>query len=167
MIYMILTNSTSLDNEKRRSIYVGLTRAKHELYVHYTGHGLDFLAGSNGLVGQIKEDNKQYPEPDFIDLQLTHRDVVLGFFEDKKDMILKLQSGDELFYEGKYLQAKVGFARKTVAILSKQAQDNLNNLMAKGYNVTSAKVRFIVAWKNQQNEGKESYIVLSEIYLKK
>ena len=166
-VYMILTNSTSLDNEKRRSIYVGLTRAKHELYVHYTGHGLDFLAGSNGLVGQIKEDNKQYPEPDFIDLQLTHRDVVLGFFEDKKDMILKLQSGDELFYEGKYLQAKVGFARKTVAILSKQAQDNLNNLMAKGYNVTSAKVRFIVAWKNQQNEGKESYIVLSEIYLKK
>ena len=166
-VYMLLSNSTSLDNEKRRSIYVGLTRAKHELYVHYNGHSLDFLAGGNSMVGQIKDDFKQYPEPNFIDLQLTHRDVVLGFFEDKADMILRLQSGDELFYEGKYLQAKVGFDRKTVAILSKQAQDNLSNLMAKGYSVTSAKVRFIVAWKNPQKEGKESYIVLPEIMLNK
>ena len=82
-------------------------------------------------------------------------------------IILKLQSGDDLFYEGKYLQAKIGFARQTVAILSKHAQDNLRMLIEKGYNVTSAKVRFIVAWKNQKNEGKESYIVLPEIYLSK
>lgn len=166
-VYILISNTTSLDNEKRRSIYVGLTRARHELYVHYNGHSLDFLAERNSIIGQIKDDAKQYPEPDFVNLQLTLRDVVLGFFEDKSDLILKLQSGDELFYEGKYLQAKVGYYRKTVAIFSKSAQDNINKLISKGYCVTSGKVRFIVAWKNPQDEGKECYVVLPEIYLKK
>ena len=46
------------DNEKRRVLYVGMTRAKSELYLHYNNHDFDSFSDD------ITNDPEMYPEPE-------------------------------------------------------------------------------------------------------
>lgn len=149
-------------NEKRRALYVGITRAKSELYLHYNNHVFD------RFFDDITDDPVIYPEPNQLTLQLTHRDVVLSYFMDKKGMIFALHSGTLLTLQGKFLIAQICGKSYSVAMLSKAAQGTLNGLLAKGYRVRSAQVRFIVAWRNQDEADKNEYaIILPDIFLEK
>ena len=66
-----------------RDRYVGMTRAKNALYIHCDTD----LFSPYSLPGiEHTEDARQYEEPKSLTLQLTHRDVVLDFFKDKKEI---------------------------------------------------------------------------------
>ena len=161
-MYLLLNHADISDNERRRAFYVGITRAKRELYLHYNGHAFDRFAE------QVTDDPVLYPEPNQIMLQLTHRDVVLSCFTDKKKAILNLRSGDTLTLKGKCLYAQIGGKTIPAAILSKAAQDTLNQLYAKGYHVQSAQIRFVVAWRNQDETDDNEYaVILPDICLEK
>ncbi|MBQ6040343.1 MAG: RecQ family ATP-dependent DNA helicase [Oscillospiraceae bacterium] len=161
-VYLLLNHVDISDNERNRALYVGMTRAKTELYLHYNNHAFDRFSE------QIIDDTVLYPEPNQIMLQLTHRDVVLSFFMDKKAAILNLRSGDTLTLKGKCLYAQIGGKTIRAAILSKAAQDTLNRLYAKGYRVQSARIRFVVAWRNQdETDDKEYAIILPDVFLEK
>lgn len=159
-VYMLLNGITPDSDDVRRSIYVGMTRAKSELYMHYNNDAFDEFADS------FVTDNIIYPEPNEIMLQLSLSDVFLGYFKDKKKIVLSLRSGQKLDLKGKYLYADVSGKNVSVAMLSKAAQETLERLYKKGYAVKYSKIRFVVAWYDK-NDQKEYAVILPDIYLEK
>ncbi len=99
-------------------------------------------------------------------MQLTHRDVFLGFFKDKKLLIARLISGTVLHINGNSLFIKTTKATEKVIILSKAYQDKLAEMKKKGYVPYKAKIRFVVAWKDKEDE-KECAILLPDVYFRK
>ena len=161
-VYMLLNNTQLKDNESRRALYVGMTRAKSELYLHCNTGALDAFSEN------ITEDQADYPEPSQAILQLTHRDVVLKFFKDKKNFILKQRAGASLTLIGKTFYIKDGERLCPIAMLSRSAAENLNRLVAKGYRVRYARIRYIVAWRDiKELDDKEYAVVLPDVVLEK
>ena len=99
-------------------------------------------------------------------LQLSYRDVVLDFFKDKKDTVIKLRSGDILQIEEEHLCAVIDGKLVKVIKYSKAFKEKLDFLKAKGYELTTATIRFILAWKGKDDEN-ETDIVLPDLSLKK
>ena len=163
VVYMMLKGEQASTDEDKRKLYVGMTRAKSILYIHCN---TNLFAGYKLPGVRYYYDKTIYKEPAEISIQLTHKDVVLDFFKDKKDVIFKLISGTELQIIGNYIYANIANKKYPVAKFSKSFLEKLNNLQAKGYRPYSSNVRFIVAWKHKDDE-KESAVILANIYLKK
>lgn len=163
-VYMLLANNVNYYNEAaKRAIYVGMTRAKKKLVIHYTHNFLDRfkLTGAGYMF-----DDSEYPEPDRITLQFNYKDVFLDFVKEKKEDILKLQSGAELTYRNGCFFADVKGKTVPVTKLSKRAIETVIRLNQNGYEISSANVRFIVAWK-PENEETEYAVILPDVHLMK
>lgn len=162
-VYMLLNNVAFDTDVQRRKIYVGLTRAKQNLFVHYNKPNFIELVS----VGVERfADNTSYPEPEEIIVQLSHKDVFLDFFKDKKGMILSLKSGASMVLSGNGLSVNIKGQIIKLLIFSKFFRDKLEKLKEKGYNPTGAKIRFIVAWKGEE-ATEESAVILPDIYFNK
>ncbi len=103
-IYMMLKNVDAQKDEERRALYVGMTRAKSNLYIHtntnlFDGYHIDGVMHIN--------DEKEYDEPKEIMLQTTHKDVVLDFFKGKREIIFGLRSGTKLNFDDVYLSVEL------------------------------------------------------------
>lgn len=72
--------------------------------------------------------------PGEIVLQLSHKDVFLGFFKELKREVLSLKGGDTLFYKDYTLYNQ---AQKPVARLSQNMQKKLAEWRERGYEVKS------------------------------
>ncbi len=158
-VYMLLDNSFVNTDENKRKIYVGMTRAKNNLYIHYNTSYFDKFDVENTL---RKTDNNQYDEPSEITLQLTHKDVVLNFFKDKKELIFQLHSGMKLSVNGSFLSAEIDNRDINVVKFSKAFEERVIELQSKGYNPTASIIRFVVAWKSEEDE-KEYAVILPDI----
>lgn len=112
-------------------------------------------------------DTNEYPMPEEILLQLSHRDVNLGYFKNKKQDILKMRAGNNLNYSDFYLYNPLNELK--VAKLSQKMQSEITDWMAKGYKVKSAEIRFIVAWKPKDAPKEETAtaVILPDITLAK
>ncbi len=126
-----------------RQLYVAITRAKRNLYIHSVGS----LFANMG-VDKYTLDPVQYPLPDTITLQLTHRDLFLDYFKDKKAAVLALRSGDMLHFDCDTIFSQDGIP---LARLSAKQRDEMAHWNQQGYVVTSAQVRYIVAWRPSAN----------------
>lgn len=162
-VYMLLDGSMATTDEEKRKLYVGMTRAQNELYIHCNTNLFDRYDISNVV---HMSDNTIYNEPEEIALQMTHRDVVLNFFKDKKELVFKLHSGNQLYVEDSYLCAEINGRTVRVAKFSKGFKETLDKLYSKGYKPYAASVRFIVAWKNDESE-EETAVLLANVNLKK
>ena len=102
--------------------------------------------------------------PEEIVLQLSHKDVFLGFFKNLKREVLALRSGMPLEYNDAVLY---NAARKPVAKLSLGMQETLAGWNERGYKVKSASVRFVVAWKSKDapKEEPETAVLLADLVL--
>ncbi len=158
-VYMLLDNSFSNNDENKRKIYVGMTRAKNNLYIHYNASYFDKFNVENVI---RKTDSNQYDEPSEITLQLTHKDVVLNFFKDKKGLIFKLHSGMKLSVNGSFLSAEINNRDINVVKFSKAFEERIDELQRKGYKPTASIIRFVVAWKSEEDE-KEYAVILPDI----
>ena len=162
-VYMMLAGNTASTDEERRKLYVGMTRAKNALYIHCD---TDLFSACNLPGIEHTEDARQYEEPKSLTLQLTHRDVVLDFFKDKKEILLKLRSGMALSVEHDYLLAELNGRTVQIAKLSKACRERLDRLRSNGYTPCSAEVRFVVAWK-KEDADEEIPVILSDVHLQK
>lgn len=162
-VYMMLKNSTGKTDAERRALYVGMTRAKSNLYIHTNTSLFDkyHIPGIEHIVDQTV-----YGEPSEIMLQTTHKDVVLDFFKNKKEIIFALRSGTTLKIDAVYLTAERNGRDVRVAKFSKAFAETLAKLKEKGYSPISSKIRFIVAWKGE-NDEEETPVLLIDLHLNK
>ncbi len=159
-VYMMLSNYRSMTDDTRRSLYVGFTRAKNCLFIHCDNQ---LFSPFRTLCDEYRLDTKKYDEPDELVIQLSHKDVYLDFFKDKKRLILGLRCGDKLIYDNFYLKNQDG---QSVASLSAKAKSVVQEIMKNGYVPQFAKTRFVVAWKGSDDK-EESAVLLADLFLKR
>ena len=162
VVYMLMNNVYVNSDEDKRKVYVAMTRAKNELYIHYNNKAFDDI-----IVKDVERyfDKREYSEPSEIMLQLSHKDVYLDYFKGKKETIFMLQSGTELYFDGEYLRAELDGRRIRVLKYSKSFIQRLKEMEEKGYIPHTAQVRFIVAWKGVNDET-ENAVILPDLYLR-
>ena len=161
-VLMLITHPEHPTDDILRRYYVGMTRAKHTLAIHTNGNLFDSLKSAQHLY-----DAQAYDEPNEIVLQLSHKDVNLGFSKPHKDAILCLRSGMPLTYHDHCLC--LPSTGRDIAQLSIKMKEKLGKWELKGYKVTAARIRFIVAWKSKDapRDEKESAIVLADLAMKR
>lgn len=140
-VHLFVPEPNTANLEDLRTIYVGLTRARRNLYI--------------------------YPRPVLdqtnISISLNLHDVWLDYFKTRKNEILRLQSGDSLQYSNGYLVTQQG---EKIAYLSKAKKQQLDDLYQKGYHVISAQVSYILAWRPRE-ESQEVAVCLANIILQR
>lgn len=161
-VLMLITHPEHPTDDILRRYYVGMTRAKRTLAIHTNGNLFDTLKSAQHLY-----DAQAYDEPNEIVLQLSHKDVNLGFSKPHKDAILSLRSGMPLTYHDHCLC--LPSTGRDIAQLSLKMKEKLGKWELKGYKVTAARIRFIVAWKSKDapRDEKESAIMLADLVMKK
>lgn len=161
-VYMLVSSAQHVTDVDKRCFYVGMTRAKCRLFVYTDSQLFDRMPAD-----QHRVDLTAYELPDEVMLQLSHKDVNLGFFKLHKKEILSLRSGEQLMYNNGYLYHSS--SRRPVAQLSQSMQADLLQWSEKGYSVSSASIRFVVAWKPKDapKEEKEWAVLLVDLELKR
>lgn len=161
-VLMLITHPEHPTDDILRRYYVGMTRTKRTLAIHTNGNLFDSLKSAQHLY-----DAQAYDEPKEIVLQLSHKDVNLGFSKPHKDAILCLRSGMPLTYHDHCLC--LPSTGRDIAQVSIKMKEKLGKWEMKGYKVTAARIRFIVAWKSKDapRDEKESAIVLADLVMKK
>ena len=159
-VYMLISGNYPKDIHLMRRYYVGITRAKNRLFVHTNGDYFNHLSANRYFI-----DPNPYEMPEEVVLQLSHKDVYLGFFKERKQEILALRGGDSLNYNDFILYSSL--TNKPVAKLSLNMQATLSEWEEKGYKVKSASVRFIVAWKPKDapKDEPETAVLLADLVL--
>ncbi len=159
-VYMLLSDYYSKDDNLIRRFYVGMTRAKNRLFIHTNGKLFN-----NTNIDKFTIDSNTYSMPEEVVLQLSHKDVYLGFFKERKKEILSLRSGDPLNYKDTIFYNTT--TNTPIAKLSKNMQVVIEDWHNKGYNIKSASVRFVVAWKPKDapKEETETAVVLIDLML--
>jgi len=158
-VFLALSRSTELDDARKRELYVALTRAKQNLHILCNGNYFDMI---NVVNIEMTTDNNDYPAPDEITLQLSHRDVNLGFFAYKKKEIDLLVSGKELLI----CETGCSMGKSPVLKFSSKFCDQINELKEKGYSPSKAIVRHIVFWQDKDRK-EETKIILPDVEFSK
>jgi ATP-dependent DNA helicase RecQ len=140
-VYLLSPVPDGKDVDDMRAYYVGLTRAKRNLFL-------------------VTNPPVQYSS---ISIALNMRDVWLDFFKGRKDIVLRLRGGDSLQYNDGYLLNGQG---TNIVALSASGKEKLKVWTDKGYEVTSAKVSYILAWRPKDSDI-EYAVCLANIVLSK
>ena len=158
-VYMLIADNYSKTDQLMRRYYVGITRAKNRLFIHTNGNSFKQQSTDQYLI-----DQRQYALPEEIVLQLSLKDVYLDFFKDLKREILSLRSGDPLKYKDSVLYNS---QNRAVAKLSANMQKTVSDWKEKGYEVKTASVHFIVAWKPKEatKDEPETAVLLADLVL--
>lgn len=140
-VYLLSLIPDERDVDEMRSYYVGLTRAKLNLYL-------------------VPNPPTQFSS---ISIALDMHDVWLDYFKNRKRMVLSLRSGEPLQYKEGYLFNNQG---QNIAALSASGKEKLKVWTDKGYEVIGANVSYIVAWKPQDSDM-EYAVCLANVTLSK
>lgn len=160
-VFLLLENFNLGAEEQKRQLYVAITRAKSHLTIHLKGHYLNHIQAEN--LTRL-EDGRQYELPGKLAVQLSHRDVWLGYFTGRQHVVEALQSGDILRYEdGEWLMDK---GQRVLRFSKRFINEQLNRVQKNGYEPHYAKVNFIVFWQ-KEGEEREIKIVLPELYFER
>ena len=175
-VFLMLKNNPTTD-ELHRAVYVAITRAKNNLYIHTLTSCFD---GMNVDGVDKRLDDSVYQEPTEIVVPVSYKGVALDEFRFFKDDIAVLKSGDALSIKCESVDYKDGRAAQKwflhngvgnrVTQFSKAMDARIDEMLAKGYAPQSAKVRLVVWWKKQGEDGKEHpevKIILPDIHLVK
>ena len=156
-VFLMLDCAAPVTDEEKRQIYVALTRARKNMYIHLNTGFLDNIRVS-GL--ERIEDLNSYDAPDEISLLLSLKDVWLNDFSFRQESISKLMGGDRLVPRDRFVFDTEGnlilqFSRRFMT-------EKYEVLKSKGFALSGASVNFIVWWKGKDME-QEIRIVLPKL----
>ena len=159
-VFLMLDNFNISTDEKKRQLYVAMTRAKKNLTIHTNSNYLDGIQAEE--LEKVIDTNEFLP-PDQLVMQLTHRDVWLSYFKNRQKLVSKLKSGD-------YLTVNVDECLNSYGVsvlkFSKQYQEQIEKMKEAHYEIIKARVNFIVYWLDEEAQ-KEIKVILPIIYFKK
>jgi len=163
-VHLYLDNIYGIDDEQKRLVYVALTRARDNIFIHchntnlFDGYNLDNVIIANSSI--------DYPEPNEILLHLSLRDVDLSFYKGKKEVLLKVHSGQPLFFTDGFFTSEIDSRTVRVGKISKAFSQKLQKLQEKGYVISRCETRFVVAWQGE-GDSEESAIILPSVTMTK
>lgn len=161
-VFMLLDGNSYNNDEEKRKLYVGLTRAKNNLFVHI--YGPHFKWFDKRLSINYENDENEYQEPADMEIQLGFKDVNLGYFKYFKQHILQLRSGDKMINQSDYLVHN----NSKILKFSASFNEKLKGFLDKGYKIVKSEIRYILAWRDKEHpEEDEIAIILPNIYLKR
>lgn len=143
-VYVSLKGLHNVTDKERRMVYVGMTRAKNNLSVHFDN--ADIFTDEVSRAVMVGDDSV-YGSPEEVLMQLSHRDVVLDMFKGNQNLLQSLHSGTRLELDGDYLSAEIDGCRRTVLKFSASFREKLAKMASKGYSPVEACVRFQVFWR--------------------
>ena len=141
-VYLMSTIPDVRQVEDMRAYYVGLTRAKRNLYL-ITNPPTEFSS---------------------ISIALNMHDIWLDYFKGRKETVLCLRSGDSIQYKDDYLYNQQGIS---VVALSAAGKDKIKAWTDKGYEVTNAKVSYTLAWRPKDSETEYAVCLANPVLSKK
>jgi ATP-dependent DNA helicase RecQ len=159
-VFLLLENFTLGSEEQKRQLYVAITRAKSNLTIHLKGQYLNNIRVENLLQFENRAQNTL---PEKLAMQLSHRDVWLGYFTGRQHIVDNLKSGDILRYKNGMWLTDGG---QSVLCSSKKFNEQLERILENGYEPQSGKVNFIVFWRGEAEE-QEIKIVLPELHFER
>jgi ATP-dependent DNA helicase RecQ len=160
-VFLLLNNYILSSDEKKRVLYVAITRTKKNLFIHTNQDYFDKLTVENF---DVRYDDRNYGAPESIVIQLSLKDVNLNFQKNQTDGIRKIQAGDELYLNNyNLLQDKY---RKVSIKYAKSFEEKHNQFLEKGYHVHNAEAGYVVVWMDIE-ESKECRILLPKILYKR
>lgn len=161
-VIMILNDLYINNEDKKRQIYVGLTRARQTIAIHYIG---TFFSKHNdfryGMVenSSYEIDNNLYEGAHLIVEKPSYKHVYLSYFLKVQKSLSNLKSGDELKVDELGCVDQYG---NRILIFSKNFKELLKSYKAKNYQITKAKVNHILYWM-EDGADKEILILFPEI----
>lgn len=159
-VFLLLENFEITADEKKRQLYVAMTRAKQRLTIHLNNDYLDEFK-TEELEKIVNEHTFQPPSG--LVLHLSHKDLHLGYFEFIQKRISSLNSGDKISISDEGCKNDNG---ELVLKFSKRFLERLVDIRKSGFELKEAKVNFIVHWTDNDKKI-EVKIVLPELYLQK
>jgi ATP-dependent DNA helicase RecQ len=159
-IFLMLENFDASEDEKKRQLYVAMTRAKQRLTIHLNGNYLDKLKTEE--LEKI-ENNNTFQPPSGLAMHLSHKDLYLGYFEYIQKRVNVLTSGDKIFISDEGCKNENG---ELVLKFSKKFLERLEGIKKSGLELKEAKVNFIVYWTDDIKKI-EVKIVLPELHFEK
>jgi len=145
-VFILLDNFDHTTDDKKRLLYVAMTRARSRLTIHYN----HYFPGTVAVDGLDKsEDHTPYEPLAEFTLHLSHRDLNLGYFEYVQHRINGLMSGDTLIPCDEGCTNTSG---ELVLKYSKKFIETRSNIRQTGYIPTTAEVNYMLYWKNEQSE---------------
>ena len=159
-VFLLLENFDVHTDERKRQLYVAMTRARQNLNIHLNGNYLDNIQ----TAGLVRIENiKAYQPPSEYALHLSHSDLNLGYFGYIQQRVNKLISGDSLSVNAEGCTNTNG---DLVLKFSKKFLQKLKEEEEKGFQLKEARVNFIVYWKAEDAED-EVKIILPELFFER
>ncbi|WP_296143065.1 RecQ family ATP-dependent DNA helicase [uncultured Flavobacterium sp.] len=156
-IFLLLENFNPATDEAKRQLYVAMTRAKRNLYVHLNADYLNHLLAEN--LEQI-DDFETYNIPDKIAIHTTLKDIWLDYFINKQVLVSQLVCGEVLHVKGDECLNSNG---QSVLKFSKRFIEKIDEMKSKHYELKSVKVNFVLYWL-KEGTSQEIKIILPELY---
>ena len=152
------------NDEEKRLIYVGMTRAKTNLTIHYNDNY--FEKSSNYHYKNIKNltykyDKSHYNAADSILLELGFKDVYLSYFSNKQNLIVNLISGAQLKVDE---EGCLDQSENRVLKFSHKFKKELSKYLKQGYVLKTATINYLIYWKAEKLD-KEIIILLPQVEL--
>jgi ATP-dependent DNA helicase RecQ len=148
-----------LKEDELRLLYVGLTRAKNNLFIH-TRHNIFTSYPDVDVI----EDDKTYNEPERLLFQLSHRDVQLGYFKYTQKAVNNIYSGAKLNMIQDIVHNE--FNQKVLKI-SNSYQEEINKLFTAGYVISEISANQIVYWFDKDKQDGFNIVLPEIIFVKK
>jgi ATP-dependent DNA helicase RecQ len=162
-VFLMLEKNERFDinaDSRKREVYVAITRAKQNLFIHINDDYLDMLIVENL---QRIENKESYLPPGEMVMHLSYKDIWLDYFIDKQHLVSQFTSGDMLTLVNYECLNSSG---QSVLKFSRQFIQKIEELKAKNYVLKSARVNLIVYWLKEGSED-EVKIILPELYFEK
>ena len=159
-VFLMLQNFNCATDDAKRQLYVAMTRAKKNLTIHLNSNIFDHISVENM---ERFEDNDAYLPPNEMAINLTLKDVWLDYFLGRQALVSQLTSGDTLVVNGNECLNSKG---QPVLKFSRQFVREIDAMTKLKYELTCAKVNFILYWLKEGSES-EVKIILPELYFDK
>lgn len=152
-VIILLSDFYLNSDEAKRQLYVGITRAKKNLTIHYNNNY--FSEKKYYKYGMIEKltyscDNSVYETSNYIVKQLRHRDIYLSYFYKVQNTVKMLNSGDALKIDDSGCLDSSG---RRILYFSERFKGELQQFKQKGYHLVSARVDYVLYWKQEEEEN--------------
>ena len=155
-VVLALGNFRLTDEASKRVLYVAATRARQSLTIHACGALGDFLRMEEqpemqSLSGfTVEQAEEPVPSPEQLLIQMSFRDVQLGYFDFVQKRLSRLRSGDALQVDADGCLDRFG---SRVVKFSKKALADLETWRARGYAPIRATVNHMIFWWKPDEEN--------------